>query len=115
MPLRIFHALLQAHWPASRMGYACWRYAVFALLRLGRVGILIVIGRLPTGGSPVATSFLCLAKETEAKKGDAKSLPCGCPIVQLVKWEMKQTRCAQTASLLIHFPPRTIGSATCEF
>jgi hypothetical protein len=25
---------------------------------------------LPTGGSPAATSFLCFAKEKEAKKGD---------------------------------------------
>jgi hypothetical protein len=114
-PARIFHALLQAHWPESRIEYACWRHTVLSLLLPGLVYISVVDVRLPTGGSPVATSFLCFAKETEAKKGDAKSLPCGCPIMQDVKWEMKQTRCAQTASLLIHFPPRTIGSATCEF
>jgi hypothetical protein len=55
-PLRIFHALLQAHRPANRMGYACWRHAVFALLRLGLVELLVVVGRLPTGGSPISAN-----------------------------------------------------------
>jgi hypothetical protein len=32
-------------------------------------------GRLLTGGSPVATPFLCFAKEKEAKKGDRMPLP----------------------------------------
>jgi hypothetical protein len=54
-----------------------------------------------------------LRQKRYAKKGDAKSLPCGFPPVQVKKWEMKQTRCAQTASFLIHFLPCTSGSATC--
>jgi hypothetical protein len=36
-------------------------------------------------------------QEKEAKEGDAKSLPCGYPPVQVKKWEMKQTRYAQTS------------------
>ena len=59
--------------------------------------------RLPTGGSPVATSFLCFAKEMEAKKGDRASLPFGCPLVQVKKWEVPTTRYAQTRALLYPF------------
>jgi hypothetical protein len=60
-------------------------------------------------------TFFASPKKVAQKRRRKVAVPAGCPIVQDVKWEMKQTRCAQTASLLIHFPPRTIGSATCEF
>jgi hypothetical protein len=56
------------------MEYACWRHAVFALLRLGRVGILVVVVRLPTGGSPVATYFSCFAKKSKQKKATQSEL-----------------------------------------
>jgi hypothetical protein len=60
-------------------------------------------------------TFFASPKKVCQKRRRKVAVPAGYPIVQVVKWEMKQTRCAQTASLLIHFPPRTIGSATCEF
>jgi hypothetical protein len=60
-------------------------------------------------------TFFASPKKVTQKRRRKVAVPAGCPIVQVVKWEMKQTRCAQTASLLIHFSPRTIGSATCEF
>jgi hypothetical protein len=40
------------------MEYARWLAGVFGLLRLGLVCILIVVVRLPTGGSPVAAMRL---------------------------------------------------------
>ncbi|WP_295749824.1 hypothetical protein [Undibacterium sp.] len=76
-PLRIFHALLQAHWPASRMGYACWRHAVFALLRLGLVCTSVVVVRLLAGGRPAATPFSCFAKKSKQKKAPQSRCPSG--------------------------------------
>jgi hypothetical protein len=71
---------------------------------------------LQAGGRPAATSFLCFAKEKEAKKGDRTSLPCGYPSVQVKKWEMNETRLRlRQRSFLIHFLPRTNGSSEAEF
>jgi hypothetical protein len=55
----------------KRMEYARWRHAIFALLLPGVFGLLwhglvcisVLILRLPTGGSPVATYFSCFAKK----------------------------------------------------
>jgi hypothetical protein len=59
--------------------------------------------------------FLASPRNGSKRRRRKVAVLAGYPIMQLEKWEMKQTRCAQTASLLIHFPPRTIGSSTCEF
>jgi hypothetical protein len=42
-------------------------------------------------------TFLCFAKEKVSKRKATASLaPSGCPIVRYKKWEMNETRCAQT-------------------
>ena len=78
-PLRIFHALLQACHPVSRMGYAQWRHAVFGLLLPGRVFTSFVYVRLLAGGRPAATYLFCFAKKGMPKKATAKSPPLRVP------------------------------------
>ena len=86
-------------------------------------------------------TFFASPKKVCQKRRRKVAVPAGYPIVQLVKWEKFETRypcrahirlqadtvtqawcmhhetpaTPQTRTFLIHFPPRTIGSATCEF
>jgi hypothetical protein len=60
-------------------------------------------------------TFFASPKKVCQKRRRKVAVPAGYPIVQDVKWEKFETRYAQTRTFLIHFPPRTIGSATCEF
>jgi hypothetical protein len=41
--------------------------------------------------------FFAPPKKSKQKKGDRKPLAFGFPFVQVKKWEMKRTRCAQTS------------------
>jgi hypothetical protein len=53
-----------------------------------------------------------LRQERYAKEGDRDAAaPAGFPFVQVKKWENVETRFAQTRRFLIHFLPRTNGSA----
>ncbi|WP_295762441.1 hypothetical protein [Undibacterium sp.] len=59
-----------AQWLAGVFGFLVflvfecfWFLSVFGLLWPGRVFTSFVHGRLPTGGSPVATYFSCFAKK----------------------------------------------------
>jgi hypothetical protein len=98
------------------MECACWRHAVFVLLRLGLVGLFVVVGRLPTGGRPATTYLFCFAKIGMPKKATQSRCPCGMPNCAGRKMgKVRNSPAAQTRTFLIHFPPRTIGSATCEF
>jgi hypothetical protein len=52
------------------------------------------------GSGPAATYlFLLRQKKVSQKKATASLAPSGCPIVQYKKWEMAETRCAQTAAI----------------
>jgi hypothetical protein len=65
------------HSPASRMEYARWRHALFALLWLGLVSISVVVVRLLAGGRPAATPFSCFAKKRKQKKATQSRCPAG--------------------------------------
>ncbi len=70
LPLRIYHALLRACWPARRMEYAQWQGAWFTS---------VVVVRLPAGGRPAATYFSCFAKKSKQKKATQSRCPFGIP------------------------------------
>ncbi|WP_295761474.1 hypothetical protein, partial [Undibacterium sp.] len=67
-------------------------FLFFGFRLLGFVCTSAVLGRLPTGGSPVATYFSCFAKKRKQKKATQSRCPYGYPPVQVKKWGMKQTR-----------------------
>ena len=59
-------------------------------------------------------TFLASPRRVSKRRRRKVAVPSGCPIVQVKKWEKFETRYAQTRTFLIHFLPRTSGSATCE-
>jgi hypothetical protein len=72
--------------------------------------------RLLAGGRPAATYLFCFAKKGMPKKATQSRCPCGIPNCAGRKMgKVRNSPAAQTRTFLIHFPPRTIGSATCEF
>jgi hypothetical protein len=54
---------------------------------------------LLAGGGPAATFFSCLAKKRRQKKATARLAPAGYPFVHHKKWEMGETRYAQTTPI----------------
>ena len=76
----------------------------------------VVVVRLLAGGRPAASHLFCFAKKGNPKKAPQSRCPCGMPNCAGRKMgKVRNSPAAQTRTFLIHFPPRTIGSATCEF
>jgi hypothetical protein len=82
----------------------------------GFVFTSVVVVRLQAGGRPATTYLFCFAKKGMPKKATQSRCPCGIPNCAGRKMgKVRNSPAAQTRTFLIHFPPRTIGSATCEF
>ena len=76
----LWRAPYSSAFPAILCLQAAWIlrscFVLFVLLKPCSCTAYRVDGRLPTGGSPVATPFLCFAKEKEAKE---RLTACRCP------------------------------------